>query len=398
MDNSRLSIKIKSDNAKFAAINIDEKLFDHPVLFIGDLHTRRQIMRKKYLDKYLQLAYKHRKQIQLILVCNVDGLTTDEDDYDGNSITSEYLTLNQYNKILSSLRHEGFDVIAYFDENDFMKDVITQKYKMVGERKLLVLNSAQKGTKVGRKSLIPSFCDLHHIYYNNSNAYIVSLCRDKYCSGCILENRNLPTPKSWLYRYGQGWLLNDKPDKNRKVIVKLNFETSSIGLDNNSIFIYDESKDSYIKSLCERYKQDVIIQEFIYGYEIEVSFINEKSTYVFPPLGIKMNENELLGEQILDYTIRKDHPYTFYDFSEVSTYIASEIQECTKHVSELFDISGLGRIDYRITPEHRYYITDVATNPGYGDYSSTYHAFLNMGYSYSEMLAILIGITLAKYT
>lgn len=79
--------------------------------------TTRQI-----LEEYLDIAYSYREKMQIILVCNVDGLTLDEDDYTGDSITSEYLTLHQYNKILSSLRYEGFDVISYFDEIEFMKD------------------------------------------------------------------------------------------------------------------------------------------------------------------------------------------------------------------------------------------------------------------------------------
>lgn len=353
--------------------------------------------RNKFLDKYIYLANDYKPKLQLILVCNVEGLTVDEDDYNGDSITSEYLTLQQYNKILSSLRQEGFDVISYFDETEFMNDVITKKCKRKQGQELLVINSAQKGTKVGRKSLIPAFCDLHHIYYNNSNAYVVSLCRDKYNSGCLLENWGFPVPESWLYRYNQGWVLNNKPPLGEKVILKLNYETSSIGLDKNNIFKYNESKDSLIDMISQKYKQDIIIQKFIYGYEVEVPFIYGKSPIVFPPMGIKLEDNKTLGDKILDYDIRKNHPYEFYDFMQEYPETASKIQGCTKWIASSLNISGLGRIDYRITPQQQYFVTDVATNPGYGDFSSTYHVFKNWGYSYSEMLTILVGIALDKY-
>lgn len=353
--------------------------------------------RNQSLDKYTYLANKYKSKLQLVLVCNVEGLTIDRDDYSGDSIASEYLTLQQYNKILSSLRQEGFDVISYFDEIEFMNDVITKKCKKNAGQELLVINSAQKGTKVGRKSLIPAFCDLHNIYYNNSNAYVVSLCRDKYNSGCLLEYWGFPVPESWLYRYNQGWLLNKKPPINENVILKLNYETSSIGLDKNNIFNYDESKNSLIDEMSQKYKQDVIIQKFVYGYEVEVSFIYGKTSFVFSPMGIKLGNNKTLGNNILDYDIRKNHPYEFYDFMQECPETASEIQECTKRIASSLNISGLGRIDYRITPQQKYFVTDVATNPGYGDFSSTYHVFKNFGYSYSEMLTILVGIALEKY-
>lgn len=353
--------------------------------------------RNKFLDKYIYLANGYKPKLQLILVCNVEGLTVDKDDYNGDSITSEYLTLRQYNKILSSLRQEGFDVISYFDETEFMNDVITKKCENGHGRELLVINSAQKGTKVGRKSLIPAFCDLHHIYYNNSNAYVVSLCRDKYNSGCLLENWGFPVPESWLYRYNHGWILKNKPPIDEKVILKLNYETSSIGLGKNNIFNYDESKDSLIDAISQKYKQDVIIQKFIYGYETEVPFIYGKNSFVFPPVGIKLEDNKTLGDKILDYEIRKNHPYEFYDFKQECPEAASKIQECTQWIASSLNISGLGRIDYRITPKQQYFVTDIATNPGYGDFSSTYHIFKSFGYSYSEMLTILVGITLDKY-
>lgn len=352
---------------------------------------------KQILKEYLDIAYRHREKLQIILVCNVDGLTVDDVDYSGDSIRSEYLTLHQYNKILSSLRQEGFDVLSYFDESEFMNDVISKRCEGIGEKRLFVLNSAQKGTKIGRKSLIPAFCDLHDIYYSNSNAYVVSLCRDKYNSGNILENLGFHVPKSWLYKYPNGWLLKRTPSNGTKVIIKLNYETSSIGLQDSNIFFYDNSKDILIENMCRKYKQDIIVQEFIYGYEIECSFIRSKASVVLPPIGITMNNSNMLGETILDYNTRKNHPYTFYNVMESLPQIVPAIQKGTIQVGDALNISGLGRIDYRITPQHQFYITDVATNPGYGDFSSTYYVFEKLGFTYSEMLIILIGVSLGKY-
>ena len=80
-------------------------------------------MIKQYTHHFLQTAHSLKKELLIVLVCNVDGLTEDEDNYEGDSITSEYLTLKQYNKILSALRQEGYETVSYFDENKFMQDV-----------------------------------------------------------------------------------------------------------------------------------------------------------------------------------------------------------------------------------------------------------------------------------
>ena len=119
-----------------------------------------------------------------------------------------------------------------------MKDVLSGKLYRDQDEFNIVLNSAQKGVCIGRKSLTPAFCDLHKIWHNNSNAYAVSLCRHKYHTGCLLEYFGYTCPKSWSYNYAYGWLLNHRPDQGARVIAKLNYETSSIGLDSNNIFIY----------------------------------------------------------------------------------------------------------------------------------------------------------------
>jgi D-alanine-D-alanine ligase len=355
-------------------------------------------MVNRLLDYFLELAYKNHDKLQIVLVCNVDGLTIDADNYAEDSITSEYLTLNQYNKILSSIRQQGFDVISYFDEDQFIADVINGNCMNTSKRDLLVLNSAQKGTKIGRKSLVPSFCDLHHIFYNNSNAYTVSLCRDKYRSGCLLDYFKIPTPKSWLYKYNNGWLLNEHPFVNATVIAKLNFETSSIGLDEKNIFSYSEDKENFIRNLSQKYKQDVIVQEFIHGYEVETTFISSVQNYVLPPMGIQWSESKkMLGDTILNYTARKNHPYEFYDFSKEKPELFEKIQKLTLDIKDILDITGIGRVDFRITPDNQLYVTDVATNPGYSIYSSTYKVFELLGYSFEEMISIFIGSSLANY-
>lgn len=349
------------------------------------------------IDKYLEIANSYKNKLQIVLVCNVEELTTEDEDYAGDSITSEYLTLHQYNKILSALRYEGYEVISYFEENKFMQDVITGICGDTSKRKMLVLNSAQKGTKVGRKSLIPAFCDLHNIWYNNSNAHVVSLCRDKFNSGCILERLGLPTPKSWLYRFSEGWLLNMMPPTGAQVIAKLNYETSSIGLSEKNIFSYSSEKDELLEKMSQQYQQDIIVQQFIPGYEVETSFVRSLTEFVLTPMGIRYNNNDIMGNNILDYNARKNHPYTFYELDSIIPELVSPIQKCSLDVGNIFAITGLGRIDFRITSQHQFYITDVATNPGYGDYSSTYQIFHRLGYTYSEMLSTLVGISIGCY-
>ena len=66
-------------------------------------------------------------------------------------------------------------------------------------------------------------------------------------------------------------------------------------------------------------------------------------------------------------------------------------------MAEILNIENFGRIDFRIDPKGNYYISDIATNPHITKDSSFSYIFNELGYSYSELLSAMIGVTLSKY-
>lgn len=80
----------------------------------------------------------------IILVANVREKTSGFIDYQGTSVISEFLTLNQYELIIETLRNSGFEVSSYFDENDFLKDCIYHDFFHNSHKQIVVVNTAQK--------------------------------------------------------------------------------------------------------------------------------------------------------------------------------------------------------------------------------------------------------------
>lgn len=351
-----------------------------------------------YLNHLKNMAIDAKASLIITILCNVAEETTDYENYTGDSITSEFLTAEQLNSMVSALRSAGFETNIYMDENQFIHDVLSNQFYRVPGKHNIVLNSAQKGTSVGRKSLIPAFCDLHHICHSNSNAYVVSLCRDKFFSGKLAESFGFPCPDSWCYRYGDGWLLNQHPENGRKVIAKLNYETSSIGLCEENIFSYSPDAEKFIHSLSKTYRQDIVVQDFISGYEVEVPVVIDRQRFAIAPMGVYYHSLEPLGAGILDYNVRKEHSYHFADFHQVSSSAAEQLEQCAVEAAAALGIQGLGRIDFRVTDiGGPFYITDIATNPGIHRHTSIYQCFENLGYTYQDMMTILVGLTISRY-
>lgn len=351
------------------------------------------------LNNYKQiyhLAHDRAEQLKIFLVSNIREKTDNFKDYGGTSVISEYLSLTQQELIVESLRNSGFETICFMDEMDFIQNFIVNNYYKEDSKYKIVINTAQKGTAIGRKSLIPAFCDLYGLCHTNSNPYVVSLARNKFHCSCLLKSNGLPTTNDYLFIPHNGWLLGKHPKKGEKVIVKLNYETSSIGLTSDNIFIYDYSKDSFIEEMSCIYSQPVIVESFIEGYEVEVPIIIGKEAEVVLPVGITVDNQKNLGKQILDYNIRKDLKFGFYNFSKTDSELSKKLESCAIDVVTLLGITGFGRVDFRIDYNQNIYVTDIATNPHITKGMSFYYAFSENGLNYTQMLETLIALSLTR--
>lgn len=356
----------------------------------------RQIQR---INQLISFSEQQINKYLIVLIANVKDHTKNYADYTEMSVESEFYSLQQYDEILTALIHCGFCMKTYFDELDFIKDIVIGELRNNSPKKILVINTAQKGTSHGRKSLVPAFCDMHNILYAGSDAYITSFARDKYHWYCLLNNGNLPVCESFSYDYQSGWIFGQKPKIGTKVITKLNHESSSIGLTANNIFEYDYDADKFIHELSTRYEQRVIVQHFISGCEVEVPAIASKNgVYSLIPAGISIEHNKILGNSILDYSIRGDHLFEFYDYCKYNLQSAQELMKMAETVASVMNMKGLVRVDFRIEENGKYWITDVSSSPHFTKSMTFWHAYQALGYEYSDVLKTIIGLAVEEDT
>lgn len=351
---------------------------------------------KNQIENYMRMEEKYRSDILLILIANVEGETLDYEDYEKTSVLSEYYTLEEYEAISTTYKKLGYEVLGYFNESTFMSAILNETIHL-NQKKILVINSAQTGTFIGRKSLIPAFCEHFKIMYAGSNPYVVSLCRDKFHSNALLNYYIDNVLDTYLYSPHNGWLGGKSPEIGKKIIAKLNGESASIGLEESNVFTYNQNSEINLNRLSLQYNQPIVVQPFISGYEIELPILIGKDNLPIISAGIKMGENEMLGEKFLDYNARFNHTYTYYNFDAFDSKISKKIKSIAIMASELLGITGFGRIDFRVTNSGDCYISDIATNPHITKDSSYAFVFQELGYTYSEMMSTMIGICLSKY-
>lgn len=333
--------------------------------------------------------------VQILFVTNVVNKTAIKDFRNTpDSIITEYFTEDEYNQMLLAIRQNGYHVNVFFDEGEFIKFIIKHEDSAMLS-KCVVFNLARNGSGLCKKSLIPSLCDVYKLPSTGSNAYMTCLGRHKFHYNAILKQNGIRAVNSWLYT-GYGWLNDIEPPKNKKLIAKPTYESASRGVHESSVFEYNADSVALLNSLYNEFEQDIIVQEFISGYEVQVPLIIDVEPIALQPVAITMNDSANLGNRIITYDLAFSEEYNFAIYDKINSNIARKLAVEAIRTAKCLGMENYGRVDFRIDVNDNYYITDISTHPYLINHSAFAFAFHEMSFDYKDIFACIIQLAYQK--
>ena len=153
-----------------------------------------------------------------------------------------------------------------------------------------------------------------------------------------------------------------------------------------------------LKELYNEFEQDIIVQEFISGYEVQVPIIIGEEPLALPPVAITMNNSADLAEKIITYELAFSEEYNFINFSSINNALSEKLMHESIKVAKCLGMENYGRVDFRIDYEGNYYITDISTHPYLINHSAFAFAFQEMGFNYKDIFACIIQSAYLKYS
>lgn len=356
---------------------------------INDMNT------KEILELLIKNAKNATKKVTIIFLASVKNVTTNSFDYADSSILTEFLSMEEYNELLTSLQDFGFYVLTYFNSIDFIKDYINEKFS---NSKIVIFEGTQKGIGRARDAYIPTFCDLEGLLHTGPNAYANSICTNKYHWTKLLSSHYISVPNSWEYYNGE-WLNNEKPCLNKVLIAKPCYECASIGIHRQSVAQYSNKYEAYLRKISHIYNQPLIVQEFISGYEVEVPIIiHQKVPYILPPIVICKKNNLMMGNDFLDFDLVYDDNYQFSLLEKIDQTLCLQIQAQVIQIIKVLDLECYTRIDFRVDSYGQSYVTDINSYPHIVSHSSFAYAFEQLHIDKCNILPALIGNVLTNIT
>jgi D-alanine-D-alanine ligase len=223
-------------------------------------------------------------------------------------------------------------------------------------------------------------------------------CLNKERTKSILKARNILTPDNITLKPKSRFTADDITI-NYPIILKLNSEDASIGISEFSVVNNYKELRKQFRFLAETYNQDIILEEFIKGRELNVAILGEK---VLPISEIKFTGLPSGLPNIVTYDGKWIEGSTYYN--NTKPVIPAKLNEKTKKriekvawaAYEALSCRDYARVDIRLSKTGIPFVIEVNPNPDISSDSGFARATAADGISHAELLYTIANFALNR--
>lgn len=297
--------------------------------------------------------------------------------YGGKSFEHD-ISVRSYESFIKNVNKYDLSTI-YVDNNGiwYLKDKVIDNIVDFLKKQDVVFNLIHGN--IGEDGKLQGLFETFNINYIGSNVISSSISMDKAFCKIILDRYNINQIP---------YIIVNRKTKIKEITDKLNFPMivkpanggSSIGI---SVV---RNRIELIKALNKAFKYDkkIVVEKFIKARELEIGVI-ENNGIICSSIGeIKSNgfydyDSKYINDTsvIIDVPLKKD--------------LKLKLMDIARSVFRILECSGFARIDFLYDEINDIlYFNEINTIPGFTDISMFPKLFLNDGYSYNDIIDILI--------
>ena len=265
----------------------------------------------------------------------------------------------------------------------------------------LVFNTAEGTSGRFREALFPAIFDQLGLPFTGSDAYVCTVTSDKNLTKLIAKSHGVLTPDSIL-AFSPADL--DQCELQLPVMVKPNFEGSSMGISQESVVDSWEGLRNVVERALQQFPTGVLIEEFIHGRDIAVPFLeaaSPESGGVLCPV-----------DYVIQWPEGEHRKYKIYDFelkhwnsdavdprvpADLSPPLGDLIGKLSRTIFRCLGIRDVGRIDFRLSDAGEPFFLEAnalpSLEPGAGIYAAAALAGLS---TIEEVLEAIIRSALLR--
>jgi D-alanine-D-alanine ligase len=279
------------------------------------------------------------------------------------------------------------EVIKIGNARKFLEFIFARK-----EHVDVVFNIAEGLDYRSREGHLPSILEVLNIPYIGSDPLTLNITLDKHVAKQIIRQNGINTADWCLVRRVEDV---EKVNLPFPVIVKLRYEGTSKGLDENAVAKDMSSLRERVRWAINTYKQDVIVEKFIKGREFTVGVIgNGDEIEVMPPVQIAIEGELDLKEKIYIFRFVESTEVEYVCPARISADLEGKIKNMALKCYKAVECRDFGRIDIRVDENNTPYFLECNPLPSLAINDIWPIVARCKGLSYNEMLQkiFLIGL------
>ncbi len=304
-------------------------------------------------------------------------------------LLEEYDCIETVHAIRKELERLGHRVVLLRGGKKFLQNVMRHRVD-------LVFNIAEGRGGRNREAHVPALCEMLEIPITHSDALALSLSLDKSLGIKIAKSVGLPTPFQHVVK-SAGEEKDLRPPL--PVVLKPIHEGSSMGVENDCLVRTHGDMRKKLRDLLERYRQPVIVEEFLPGKELTVGIVGNDPPEVLGIMEIAPNSGRLDNflysiETKRDYKRLVSYHSPPRDLPEETLVETGRI---ALEVYELFGCHDVARVDLRLDGQGKPRFLEINPLPGISPtYSDLCIMSSLLGISYSTLIERILGAAVKR--
>ncbi|MFA5309719.1 MAG: ATP-grasp domain-containing protein [Dehalococcoidales bacterium] len=239
--------------------------------------------------------------------------------------------------------------------------------------------------------LVAEYLEKHHFTFTGAAAATIALAQDKIRIKQLLDDSGIPTPNWRPYNSAAAarW-------KRFPAIVKPSREHCSEGIDRNAVVMEEAELKSRLNYIREKFRQPVLVEDFIDGRELHVSLWENGTVDMLPPAEMEFSSFQDEHDRICSYEAKfvpESEQYQKIKTVLPAPLTEDELRGVEKICKAAYAAAGCrdyARIDMRMK-DGALYVIDVNPNADLSPDTSTIAAAELSGYSYGEFIGHIIS-------
>lgn len=245
----------------------------------------------------------------------------------------------------------------------------------------LVFNICEGYNGPARESVYGAILEQFNYNYSGPDSTNLLMCHNKFLVKNLLKNY-VDCPKG--YSVCEEKDIELLKDIKYPVIVKLNSEGSSMGMDEKSIVHSYAELKKQVLTLLERYDRNVLIEEYIEGQDLSMIYV--ESIGALGPCIVNCDS------EFYDYEMKTIKDGTVDIQTANGEY--DSLKKIVLTIAKKLDIKGYAKIDFR-KKDDKYYLIEVNSQVSFHPAGEFVTCAKKDGYSFDDIINYIVEKALA---